>query len=90
MDALENKYKFNIKVTGPISFHLGFYLFRDSNGVLCFSSHKYIYNLFHTYMVMFGTKTKLHKSIISPLEQGDHPELDTLQLLDDQLVLKGI
>ena len=35
-------------------------------------------------MVMFGTKTKLHKSVISPLEQGDHPELDTSELLDDE------
>ena len=33
MDAFEKKYKLNLKGTGTISFHLGCYFFRDSNGV---------------------------------------------------------
>ena len=48
-DELENKYKFNLKVTGPISFHFGCDLFRDSNCVLCFVPHKYIDKMFQTY-----------------------------------------
>ena len=35
-------------------------------------------------MTMFGTNKKLHKSIGSPLEQGDHTELDTSDILDNE------
>ena len=34
MDALEIKYKFELKGTGPISFNIECDIFRDSNGVL--------------------------------------------------------
>ena len=37
MGALKNRYKFNLKGTRPISFHLGCDFFRKSNGVLCFA-----------------------------------------------------
>ena len=33
---------------------------------------------------MFGTKPKLNKYLRSPLEQGDHSELDTSDLLDNE------
>ena len=33
---------------------------------------------------MFGTKKKLHKSVRYPLEQGDHPELETSDILDNE------
>ena len=35
VDVLETKYKFKLKGTGPISFHLGMDFFHDSDGVLC-------------------------------------------------------
>jgi hypothetical protein len=35
VDVLENTYKFKLKGTGPISFHLGMDFSRDADGVLC-------------------------------------------------------
>ena len=35
-------------------------------------------------MTMFGTNPKLHKSTNSPLEQGDHTEIYTSELLDNE------
>ena len=32
---LTYKHKFNLKGTGPISYHLGMDFYRDSNGILC-------------------------------------------------------
>ena len=71
--ALENKYKSKLNVTGPISFHIGCDFFRYSNGVLCFTPHKYIYKMVQTYMTMFGSNPKLNKAVKPPLEQGDYP-----------------
>ena len=34
-------------------------------------------------MTMFGTNTKLNNSVRDTLEQGDHTELDTSELLDN-------
>ena len=55
MYALEKKYKFKLKGTGTISFHLGYDFFRNSNGVLCFPTHKYFGKMVQTHMTMFGT-----------------------------------
>ena len=35
-----------------------------------------------TYMNMFVTKSKLHKSVRSPVEKYGNPELDTSNILD--------
>ena len=36
-DTLVNKYKYKLKGTGPIEYHLGCDYFRDEDGVLCFA-----------------------------------------------------
>ena len=41
-----------------------------------------------TYMNMFGTNPKLHKSFKSPLEQGYNPDLDTSELLYNEYAHK--
>ena len=41
-DILMKKYKFKLKGTGPIYFHLGCDFFRDKEGVLCMAPRKYI------------------------------------------------
>jgi hypothetical protein len=46
-------------------------IFRDNDGTLCFGPQKYI---------MFGTKPKEYSS---PLEKGDHPEIDTSEELNE-------
>ena len=83
MDYLVYKYKFKLKGTGHISFHIRCDFFHESNVVLCFSPCKYIDKMVQTYMTMFGKNPKVHKSFRAPLEQVYHPYLDTLELLDN-------
>jgi hypothetical protein len=80
VDVLEKKHKFKLKGTGTIAFHLGCDFFCDDEGILCMAPKKYIEKMMMGYEQMFGEKssTKVH----SPLEKGDHPELDTSELLD--------
>ena len=82
ISVLENKYKFKLKGTGPIEVHLGMDFHRDKEGDLCISSAKFIDKLICTYEKFFGEKPK--QNVTSPLEKGDHPELDTSELLDSQ------
>ncbi len=71
---------FKLKGTGPVSFHLGCDYFRDEEGTLCFGPKKYIERMCDEYERMFGEKPRTKVS--SPLEKGDHPEMDTSDLLD--------
>lgn len=80
VDILENKHKFKTKGTGPISFHLGMDFSRDEDNTLCLSSTKYIEKVMKNYERMFGELPK--QNVTSPLEKGDHPEIDTSELLD--------
>ena len=43
---------------------------------------KYLEKVFANYERMFGTKPK--QNVMSPLESGDHPELDTSEFLDEE------
>ena len=52
--ALTEGYKFKLKGTGPIEFHLGCNFFRDKEGALCFAPCKYINKLVASYERMFG------------------------------------
>ena len=79
---LEEKYEFKLKGTGPISVHLGMNFHRDPNGELCISPTKYIEKMIDTYKKYFGENPK--QNVTSPLERGDHPELDTSELLDSK------
>jgi hypothetical protein len=78
MDVLVNDYKFKLKGTGPVEFHLGCDFFRDEDGHLCFTPRKYIEKMLSNYKQMFGV---LPRDAALPLEKGDHPELDSLDLL---------
>ena len=80
-NILETKYKFKLKGTGPIKYHLGMDVYRDSTGTLCISPKKYIDKMVQSYEQFFGSKPSTKYS--SPLEKGDHPEFDTSDFLDD-------
>jgi hypothetical protein len=80
VNILEWKYKFKLKGTGPISFHLGMGFFCDEDGVLCLSPKRYIERMISTYLTLFGTKPSMKYN--SPLEKGDHPEIDDSEFLD--------
>jgi hypothetical protein len=73
-------YDFKLKGSGPIKFHLGMQFSRDKHGVLCLESAKYLQKMVDTYATHFGTKPK--QVYHSPLEKGDHPEMDASHILD--------
>ena len=81
-DILIEVYKFKLKGTGPIQFHLGMDFFRDEDGVLCFAPRKYIKRMEDSYLQMYGCKPP--QNMLSPLEANDHPELDDTELLDEE------
>jgi hypothetical protein len=81
--ALTEDYKFKLKGTGPIEFHLGRDFFCDEEGVSCFAPRKYIDKLIASYGRMFGSKLKKNK-ITSPLVKGDHPEIDDSAFLEEE------
>ena len=79
----QEDYKYKLKNTGPISYHLGCDFFRDSSGTLCLSPKTYIEKMEMTYKRLFGTYPK---QASSPLVTNDHPEVDT----SDELDIEGI
>ena len=80
IDKLEKHFKFKLKGTGPIEFHLGMDFYRDGDGTLCMAPKKYIEKLVANYERTFGESPK--QTVSAPLEKGDHPELDTSELLE--------
>ena len=80
IQILREKYQFKIKEAGPLEFHLGADFFRDDEGILCMAPQKYIDRLATSYEKMFGKRPSA--KMYSPLEKGDHPELDDSELLD--------
>ena len=82
VENLEKKHGFKLKGTGPMEYHLGADFQRDPDGTLCMSPKKYITErLSKGYHSMFGEKPSTRA--VSPLEHGDHPELDDSDLLDN-------
>ena len=79
IETLMQEYNFKLKGSGPISYHLGCDFMRDEDGNLCYQPRKYIEKLLANYERLFGCKPK---QCSSPLVEGDHPELDTSELLD--------
>jgi len=82
---LVEKYKYKLKGVGPIKFHLGCDFSRDPDGTLAFGPRSYMTRMMDTYEKMFGEKPKEY---VSPLDKGDHPELDDSPLLEDDEVAK--
>jgi hypothetical protein len=82
LEILENKYKFKLKGSGKIQFHLGCDFGRDDDGTLYMAPQQYIERMVSQYERMFGSKPST-KKYRSPLEKNDHPETDTSELLDE-------
>jgi hypothetical protein len=78
-NILQKKYCFKLKGTGPISYHLGAEFFRDKDGTLVISPRKYVERMINNFEWMFKQKPK---QASSPIEKGDHPEIDTSDELD--------
>jgi hypothetical protein len=78
--TLESKYSFKLKGTGELSFHLGCDFYQDQDGILCMAPTKYIERMSDNYMRVFRERPK--QTVMSPLEKGDHPELDDTPFLE--------
>ncbi len=79
VDILLDVHKFKLKGTGPLNFLLGCDYFRDSDNILCYAPKKYISKMIDVYKELFGETPRPY---LTPLEKGDHPELDETELLD--------
>ena len=78
----EKKDGFKLKGTGPMECHLGADFQRDPDGTSCMSPKKCITEqLSKGHQSMFGENPSTRAA--SPLEHGDHPELDDSDLLDN-------
>ncbi|MEE4662268.1 MAG: reverse transcriptase domain-containing protein, partial [Halieaceae bacterium] len=73
LDQLIKDYKFKLKGDGPIDYHLGLNYARDKDGTLYTQPAKYIEKMMDTYKRLFDCEPKTAKT---PLEKGDHPEID--------------
>ena len=86
INHLMEVFKLKLKGTGPIDYHLGCNFVRDKHGILCMNSKKYIERMIEDYVRMFGSKPR--ETYTSPLERGDHPELDDTEELDPEGIRK--
>ena len=82
---LIHDFKFQLKGVGPMTYHLECNFFCDSDGPLCQSPKKYIIHLLKNYVRMFGNQPQKYTS---PLEKGDHLELDISEELDVEGIKK--
>jgi len=74
--------RFNLKLkgTGPVKFHLGCDYIREEDGTLLVTPRSYIDRFLGNFQRIFGERPT--KRTQSPLEKGDHPEVDTSPELD--------
>ena len=82
---LENTHHFKLKGVGKLTYHLGCDYFRDNDGTMCFGPRKYVAKLMEQFENMYGCKPREYTS---PLEKGDHPEIDTSDELDNEGIKK--
>jgi hypothetical protein len=81
----ENAHTFKLKGVGPLTYHLGCDYIRDKDVTLCYGPCKYIAEILDQFENIFGCKPKEYTS---PLEKGDHPEIDNTEELDVEWIKK--
>ena len=74
IDVLVNDCGYKLKGVGPMEYHLGADIYRNSDGTICFGAKSFISRLFRTYERIFQEQPKEYSS---PLDCNDLPELDT-------------
>ena len=79
IELLKSKYNYKLKGVGPLEYHLGADVWRSSDNVLNFGSKKYVERLLSNVKEMFGSEVHPH---LTPLKDGDHPEIDESEFLD--------
>ena len=81
-------YEFDLKRSGALNFYLGCGFDRDEDGTLCMDPSKYIDKMEESYYEerLFGEQP--NDKVLSPLLKGDHPELDTSILLEENDIVE--
>jgi hypothetical protein len=85
VQTLQEIHGLKLKSVGQLTYHLGCNYFREKDGTLCYGPNKYIGKIVDQYEKMFGSKPREYTS---PLEKGDHPEVDTSEELDEEGIKK--
>ena len=85
-NELRKRYNLKLKGAGPLEYHLGCTHKKDSDGTLATDPRRYVNKILESYERMFKEKPGKSRP---PLEGGDHPELDTSELCDEQLISLG-
>jgi hypothetical protein len=81
-------FNFKLKGSGELKFRLGRGFHRDGDDVLYMDPGKYIQKMEESYLQIFGSNDPLLPKYQSPLEEGDHPELDTSKFLCEDCTQK--
>ena len=79
-NELKKKYNLKLKGVGPLEYHLGCTYKKDPDGTLAADPRRYVNKILESYERMFKEKPRKSRP---PLEEGDHPELDTSELCDE-------
>jgi len=78
---LREDHGYKLKGDGVLSYHLGAEYVRDKDGTLGQGSKRYIDKMQDSYERFFGQEAVVY---VSPLEKGDHPELDDSEFCDGE------
>jgi len=81
-DALTNHHGFKLKGTEPIEYHLGMTFHQNKHGMFEITPRQDIDKMVDNYVRLFGMKPSTKP--LSPLEKGDHPEIDDSKFLDNK------
>jgi hypothetical protein len=81
VQILQEKHKFKLKGVGSLTYHLGCVYFHVMDRTLCYGQRKYIDKIMGQYDNMFGCKPREYTS---PLEKGNHLEVDCSDELDNK------
>ena len=86
MDIFKTKYHLKVKGIGKLNYHLGADYIEDPDGTFVSQPRKYIDKLDDTYKRLL---MMIHqKGYKTPLDKNDHPELDTSEILEGDMVSK--
>jgi Reverse transcriptase (RNA-dependent DNA polymerase) len=76
---------FKLKGVGSLTYHLGCDYLCNKDETLCYGPRKYVTKIMDQFENMFSCKPKEYTS---PLEKGDHPEIDDTEELNDDGIKK--
>ena len=86
IDIFKTKYHLKVKGDGKLNYHLCADYFEDPDGTFVSQPSKYIDKLVDTYKRLFNDDPlKCYKTL---LDMNDHPELDTSEILEGDMVAK--